>query len=95
MTMNFKDFTKSDKIKIKILQILSDFQEHTPSELASTLNTNGTTILKNCYFLNLLGIIDVDVKKTKRTSYYIKLRNNLDENSIKKIFEKIDRITKN
>ena len=69
-----KNLTKSDLIKLKILDILSDYKEHTPSEIANYLKTNTKTILNNCYFLKLMGIIQIDEKKTKRTSYYIKLK---------------------
>lgn len=69
-----KILIKSDLIKIKILDFLSDYKEHTPSEIANYLKTNTKTILNNCYFLKLMGIIQIDEKKTKRTNYYIKLK---------------------
>ncbi|GAG98772.1 unnamed protein product [marine sediment metagenome] len=88
MRSNKKDFsklfTKSDIIKIKIINFLSDYREHTPSEIALYLGTNTNTILNNCNFLNLIGIVDIDEKKTKRTSYFIKLAEGFEFDLFKK-----------
>jgi len=72
------NITKSDFIKLKILKLLIDRKYHTPSEIAGSLGTNTKTVLSNCNFLKLLGIIEIDEKITKRTSYFIKLRDDYD-----------------
>ena len=83
MSIKLNDFTKSDKIKVKILKVLADYLIHTPSEIASVIKTNGTTVLKNCYFLKSLGLVNIEEKKTKRTLYYISLNKKIDD----KVFE--------
>ena len=87
-----KDFNKSDKIKIEIIKILSDFHEHTPSEIALRLQTNGKTILNNCNFLKLIGLVDIEKKVTKRTAYYIKLKEDLFTNNINNILENFNHL---
>ena len=89
MTLDFKKLTKSDKIKFKIIKILTDFREHTPSEIATKLKTNGETVLKNCYFLKFLGLIDIDEKKTMRKVYYIKLKQNQNPINIDELIKNI------
>ena len=66
-------YIKSDILKFKILKKLLDKKNHTPSELAIEINTNGTTILRNCKILELLELIEIDVKKTKNINYYLKI----------------------
>lgn len=85
-------FTKSDKIKMQILKILSDFKDHTPSEIALKLKTNGKTILSNCYFLKLMGFIEIDIKDTKTIRYYIRLKRNSEKDTIGNILKKVDNI---
>ncbi len=63
----------SDILKLKILYALQDKKFHTPSELSIKLNTNGTTLLRNCKFLKLLKLVEIDVKKTKGINYFLKL----------------------
>ncbi len=66
-------YIKSDILKFKILKKLLDKENHTPSELAIGINTNGTTILRNCKILELLELIEIDVKKTTNINYYLKI----------------------
>lgn len=66
-------FIKSDILKINIIIHLSDEKSHTPSELATKLNTNNKTILRNSKFLEFLGLIEIDVKKTIQYYYYLNI----------------------
>ena len=63
----------SDILKFKILKNLQDKKFHTPSELSLKLNTNGTTLLRNCKFLEFLKLVEIDVKKTKGINYFLKI----------------------
>lgn len=63
----------SDILKLKILKKLQDKKFHTPSELSIKINTNGTTLLRNCKFLELLKLVEIDVKKTKGINYFLKI----------------------
>lgn len=72
MTENEK-LLKSDKLKVDIMKILLDEKYHTPSEIAIKLRTNSYTIMRNCYFLNLLGFIKIEMMETKQKITYIKL----------------------
>lgn len=63
----------SDILKLKILNKLQDKKFHTPSELSIKINTNGTTLLRNCKFLKFLELIEIDVKKTKGINYFLKI----------------------
>ncbi|KKL54620.1 hypothetical protein LCGC14_2263600 [marine sediment metagenome] len=67
------EFLRSDVLKIKVLKKLLDKKDHTPSELSTKLNTNGTTILRNCKLLELFNLIEIDVKKTKGINYFLKI----------------------
>lgn len=64
---------KSDQIKIEILNILSDGNLHTPSELAITLRTNSKTIDGNSRFLELIGAIKIQEISTKRKVKYMNI----------------------
>ena len=64
---------KSDQIKIEILNILSDGNLHTPSELAITLRTNSKTIDGNSRFLELIGAIKIQEILTKRKVKYMNI----------------------
>jgi len=88
----YNNFTKSDKIKIEIIKILSDFREHTPSEIALRIKTNGKTILKNCNFLKLIGLVEIDIKETKRTTYYIRLKKDLIKNDMNNLLKSFNRL---
>lgn len=87
---------KSDQIKIEILEVLSDGNLHTPSELAIQLRTNSKTIDGNSRFLELIGAVRIQEISTKRTVKYmnitsegIALRQKIEEkirNSKKKIY---------
>ena len=67
------EYLISDKLKLKVLIKLQDKKFHTPSELSIKLNTTGTTLLRNCKFLKLLNLIEIDVKKTKGINYFLKI----------------------
>lgn len=68
-----KDFIVSDIHKINILKILGDGKYHTPSEMAIALRTNPDTIHRNCNFLELLGLIEIEVRRTKQKVTYISI----------------------
>ncbi len=67
------EFLRSDVLKLKVLKELFDKKDHTPSELSKKLNTNGTTLLRNCKLLELFSLIEIDVKKTKGINYFLKI----------------------
>jgi len=67
------EFLRSDVLKFKVLKKLLDKRDHTPSELSTKLNTNGTTLLRNCKLLELFDLIEIDVKKTKGINYFLKI----------------------
>lgn len=54
------DLLISDKKKIEILQILSDGKVHTYYHLSKGVKTNYETIKKNCQFLELLTLVEID-----------------------------------
>jgi DNA-binding MarR family transcriptional regulator len=64
---------RSDLLKLRILKYLFDKKDHTPSELSIILNTNGNTLLRNSKFLELLGLIEIDLKKTNGNYYFLKI----------------------
>lgn len=69
------EYLHSDILKIRILKGLMDNKYHTPSELSLKLNTNGTTLLRNSKFLELINFIEIDVKDTKSINYFLKITN--------------------
>ena len=87
----FKNLTKSDKIKMDILEILADYEYHTPSEIAKKLSTNGVTILNNCLFLVFLGLVELDVKHVSRKNYFVKL-NHKFKYSVEDLIKKMNSI---
>lgn len=54
------DILVSDKKKIEILEALSDKKVHTFYHLSKAVATNYETVKKNCRFLELLELIEVD-----------------------------------
>lgn len=54
------DILVSDKKKIEILEALSDKKVHTFYHLSKAVGTNYETVKKNCRFLELLDLIEVD-----------------------------------
>ena len=67
------DYINSDILKLKIFRMLTDKKDHTPSELSRKLNTNGTTLLRNCKLLESFNFIEIDVKRTKGINYFLKI----------------------
>ena len=67
------NYINSDILKLKIFRMLIDKKDHTPSELSLKLNTNGTTLLRNCKLLELFNFIEIDVKRTKGINYFLKI----------------------
>jgi len=66
---------RSDLLKLQILFKLIDKNSHSPSELSILLNTNAKTILRNSKFLELLNLIEIDVKKTNKNYYFLTITN--------------------
>ncbi|GFO95868.1 hypothetical protein ig2599ANME_0049 [groundwater metagenome] len=54
------DILVSDVKKIEILKALSDGKVHTFYHLSKAFGTNYETVKKNCRFLELLNLIEVD-----------------------------------
>jgi len=50
----------SDKKKIELLKTLSDGKVYTYYHLSKTLRTNYETVKKNCKFLELLNLVEVN-----------------------------------
>ncbi|HIH69643.1 hypothetical protein [Methermicoccus shengliensis] len=50
----------SDKKKIELLKTLSDGKVYTYYNLSKTLRTNYETVKKNCKFLELLNLVEVN-----------------------------------
>jgi len=90
------ELLESDKIKLKILKILSDGKIYSFYLLSKLLKTNYNTIKKNCYFLELLSLVEI-VKVEKEESatgiplYRVRItKSGLDViNKIKRILEQI------
>jgi predicted transcriptional regulator len=61
---------KSDRIKIKILEILSDKDAHSTNELATKCRINAITVQKNCLFLIQLGLLETSLDKVKKIRTY-------------------------
>ena len=53
------DILESDKIKLKILKILSNRKVYSFYHLSKVLKTNYSTVKKNCFFLELLKLVEV------------------------------------
>ncbi len=67
--MHMKDILVSDEKKIEILEALSDKKVHTFYHLSKAVGTNYETVKKNCRFLELLDLIEVDrINKTDSAS---------------------------
>jgi len=66
-------YLRSDILKLKIIKELLDKKDHSPSELSLKLNTNGSTLLRNCKFLELFNFVEIDVKRTKGINYFLKI----------------------
>jgi hypothetical protein len=54
------ELLESDKKKIEILRTLSDGKVYTYYNLSKTIKTNYETVKKNCSFLELLNLIEVN-----------------------------------
>ncbi len=54
------DLLTSDKKKIEILEVLSDGKVHTFYHLSKVVRTNFETVKKNCRFLELLNLIEIN-----------------------------------
>jgi hypothetical protein len=69
---------KSDLVKLEILKTISDGKRYTMYSLSKKLKTGYDTLLPNCYFLELLKLIEVikvgkDESATGRAYYSIKI----------------------
>jgi DNA-binding MarR family transcriptional regulator len=64
---------ESDRLKVKLLEVLSDQRFHTPSELASRFRTNSVTISRNAAFLAQLGLLTLETRHTRRKVSYIRI----------------------
>jgi len=63
-------FVKSDTIKIKILEALSnEKKEHTYYSLTKKIKVSFSTLKPNCEFLETLGFIFIDRKDTESGRY--------------------------
>lgn len=54
------DLLTSDKKKIEILEVLSDGKVHTFYHLSKVVKTNFETVKKNCRFLELLNLVEIN-----------------------------------
>ena len=73
-----EDLLESDKIKLEILKILADRKFYSFYNLSKQLKTNFSTIKKNCKFLELLGLVEIqEIKKeetaTGKPRYYVRI----------------------
>jgi len=74
----------SDKIKLKILQILADGKVYSFYHLSKLLKTNYNTIKKNCFFLELLGLVEiVKIEKDESASGVASYRVKITETGLK------------
>ncbi|KXB03722.1 hypothetical protein AKJ47_01750 [candidate division MSBL1 archaeon SCGC-AAA261G05] len=55
-----EDLLVSDVKKIEILEVLKDGKVHSFYNLSKEVGTNFNTVKKNCNFLELLDLIDID-----------------------------------
>ena len=74
------DLLTSDKKKIEILEVLSDGKVHTFYHLSKVVKTNFETIKKNCRFLELLSLVEINRVSKKDSasgvaSYRVKITN--------------------
>ncbi len=61
------ELLKSDRMKLDILKILADGKVYSFYHLSKLLKTNYTSVKKNCFFLELLGLVEI-VKIEKEES---------------------------
>ena len=54
------DLLISDEKKIELLEALSDRKVHTFYHLSKIVKTNYETVKKNCRFLELLDLVEID-----------------------------------
>lgn len=74
------DLLTSDKKKIEILEVLSDGKVHTFYHLSKVVKTNFETIKKNCRFLELLNLVEINRVSKKDSasgvaSYRVRITN--------------------
>ncbi|ADB58018.1 hypothetical protein [Archaeoglobus profundus] len=53
------ELLESDRIKLEILKVLSNGKVYSFYLLSKLLKTNYNTIKKNCFFLELLGLVEI------------------------------------
>jgi predicted transcriptional regulator len=58
----------SDQKKIEILKALMDGKIHTYYHLAKSVKTNYLTVKRNCWFLKLLGFIEIITVKKEESA---------------------------
>jgi len=61
---------KSDEVKIRILNILSDKKDHSTNELATKCRINSVTVQRNCLFLRYLGLLSISANKAQKIKTY-------------------------
>ncbi len=74
------DLNIYDKVKIKILRQLKDGKVYSYYSLAKAIGANNTTVMRNCNFLHVIGLVEVDKVSGResasgRPSYRIKITN--------------------
>ena len=81
-----KDLLISDMKKIEILKALLDGKVHTYYNLSRVVGTNYDTVKKNCKFLELLNIIEINkVEKEESASGLPSYRIKITENGVKAV----------
>lgn len=86
------DLLRSDRKKIELLKALSDQKVHTYYNLSKITRTNYNTVKKNCQFLELLNLVEVDkVEKEESATGIASYRVKITEEGLK-FLEKLSQL---
>ena len=87
------ELLESDRKKIEILKVLSNGKVYTYYNLSKVLKTNYETIKKNCNFLELLNLIEVNrISKEESASGVASYRVRITKEGLKVLKKIKDRL---
>ncbi len=82
------ELLESDKIKLKVLKILSNGKVYSFYRLSKILKTNYNTVKKNCLFLELLKLVEIiKIEKEESASNKAAYRVRITDSGIEVIKE--------
>lgn len=65
-----QNLTKSDRIKVAILEALSNRGSATYYGITKETKTSFESLVPNCYFLQLLGLVTIEKAETPGMNYH-------------------------